>query len=105
MTKEKIDSVTKAVLADKVSRATPSLTVKKSVVVVESDAMTAVLAKAEEVKISGFGKFSINEKKSRKGRNPKTGEAILIAGRRVLRFRVSDCLKAEMNGQPFTDID
>ena len=92
MTKEKIDSVTKAVLADKVSRATPSLTVKKSVVVVESiiDAMTAVLAKAEEVKISGFGKFSINEKKSRKGRNPKTGEAILIAGRRVLRFRVSD---------------
>ena len=57
MTKEKIDSVTKAVLADKVSRATPSLTVKKSVVVVESiiDAMTAVLAKAEEVKISGFG--------------------------------------------------
>jgi len=97
------ESVTKAVLTDAVIESVPSLTGKKAVAVVESifDCICETLVKGEEVKISGFGKFSPHEKKARKGRNPKTGEPITISDRRVLKFKVSDCLKAEMNGATF----
>ena len=51
-----------------------------------------------EVKISGFGNFVVNEKRPRKGRNPQTGEDIVITGRRVLTFKASQILKRSMNG-------
>lgn len=47
------------------------------------------LVRGEEVKISGFGTFRILEKKSRIGRNPKTGEEAIISARRVASFRPS----------------
>src|SRR5215471_21354467 len=56
------------------------------------------LEKAEKVKISGFGNFVINAKRPRKGRNPQTGEEIVISGRRVLSFKPSPVLKKTMNG-------
>lgn len=57
------------------------------------------LEKGEKVKISGFGKFEVREKKSRIGRNPQTGERITISARRVLNFSPSQVLKAMLNGQ------
>jgi integration host factor subunit alpha len=55
------------------------------------------LEKNEKVKISGFGNFAINEKRPRKGRNPQTGEEIVISGRRVLSFKASPVLKKAIN--------
>ena len=55
------------------------------------------LAAGEKVKISGFGNFVIHEKKPRKGRNPQTGEEIIISGRRVLAFKPSQVLKRDIN--------
>ena len=55
------------------------------------------LEKAEKVKISGFGNFVINAKRPRKGRNPQTGEEIVISGRRVLSFKPSPVLKKSIN--------
>jgi integration host factor subunit alpha len=55
------------------------------------------LEKNEKVKISGFGNFAINEKRPRKGRNPQTGEEIMISGRRVLSFKASPVLKKAIN--------
>ncbi len=55
------------------------------------------LEKAEKVKISGFGNFVINTKRPRKGRNPQTGEEIIISGRRVLSFKPSPVLKKSIN--------
>jgi len=55
------------------------------------------LEKAEKVKISGFGNFVINTKRPRKGRNPQTGEEIVISGRRVLSFKPSPVLKKSIN--------
>jgi integration host factor subunit alpha len=52
----------------------------------------------EKVMISGFGTFIPREKKERKGRNPKTGETITIAPRRVLTFRLSQVFKKRLNG-------
>ena len=56
------------------------------------------LAEGGKVKISGFGNFVVNEKRPRKGRNPQTGEEIIIRGRRVLSFKASPVLKKSMNG-------
>jgi integration host factor subunit alpha len=61
------------------------------------DIIKEALSKGENVKISGFGNFVVREKKERKGRNPKTGEEILISGRRVLSFKLSQVFKEAMN--------
>ncbi len=45
------------------------------------------LEKGEAVKLSGFGNFTIRDKNSRPGRNPKTGESVDISARRVVTFR------------------
>ncbi len=55
------------------------------------------LADGGKVKISGFGNFIVNEKRPRKGRNPQTGDEIIISGRRVLSFKASPVLKKAMN--------
>ncbi len=72
---------------------------KEATDVVESifDVVKARLAEGEKVKISGFGNFVINEKRPRKGRNPQTGEEIMISGRRVLTFKPSQVLKRTIN--------
>jgi len=49
------------------------------------------------VKISSFGSFVVRDKKQRIGRNPKTGEEVPIAPRRVLTFRASHVLKDNIN--------
>ncbi len=56
------------------------------------------LEHGEKVKVSGFGNFVVNEKRPRKGRNPQTGQEIVISGRRVLTFKASQVLKKTMNG-------
>jgi len=51
----------------------------------------------DKVKISGFGNFVVNHKRPRKGRNPQTGEEIIITGRKVLTFKASQVLKKTIN--------
>jgi integration host factor subunit alpha len=55
------------------------------------------LEAGEKVKISGFGNFVVNSKRPRKGRNPQTGEEIIIEGRKVLTFKPSQILKKGLN--------
>ena len=52
------------------------------------------LESGDVVKLSGFGNFSVRDKASRPGRNPKTGEEIPITARRVVTFHASQKLKA-----------
>ena len=63
------------------------------------------LERGEPVKISSFGSFTVRDKGERIGRNPKTGEEVPIAPRRVLVFRASHVLKERVNGQTPTDTD
>lgn len=56
------------------------------------------LRQGEKVKISGFGKFEVRQKKARVGRNPQTGEQIMISARKVLNFAPSQVLKGLLNG-------
>jgi integration host factor subunit alpha len=73
---------------------------KEAADVVESifEVIKGRLESGEKVKVSGFGNFVINEKRPRKGRNPQTGEEIVITGRRVLTFKPSQVLKRTING-------
>lgn len=54
----------------------------------------------EEVKLAGFGVFSMRDKPERPGRNPKTGEEIPITARRVVTFHASGCLKNAVDSSP-----
>ena len=56
------------------------------------------LESGEDVLISGFGKFCVKEKSERKGRNPYTGDEMLLRPRKVVTFRCSGKLRDKING-------
>jgi integration host factor subunit alpha len=60
------------------------------------DLVSNSLGDGDDVKISGFGNFQIRTKSPRPGRNPRTGEAIPIAARRVVTFHASQKLKEQI---------
>lgn len=51
--------------------------------------MKETLSRGEEIKISGFGNFDVRQKNARRGRNPKTGEAMMLPARSVVTFQIS----------------
>ncbi len=54
------------------------------------------LVKGEQVKISGYGNFTLHDKKERPGRNPRTGEEVPVSARRVVTFHCGQKLKARV---------
>ncbi len=58
--------------------------------------LVACLASGEPVKLSGFGNFDLRDKNERPGRNPRTGEKVLITARRVVTFSPGNKLKARV---------
>jgi integration host factor subunit alpha len=77
------------------------LTKNKSSEIVETclEIIKSELESGEDVLVSGFGKFCVREKKERKGRNPATGDAMMLAPRRVVTFKCSGKLKDMINGK------
>lgn len=61
------------------------------------DEVRSALSDGEQVKLSGFGNFTLRDKNQRPGRNPKTGEEIPITARRVVTFRPGQKLKARVD--------
>jgi len=55
------------------------------------------LVSGEDVLISGFGKFCVKKKRERRGRNPATGEKMMLAPRRVVTFKCSGNLRRKIN--------
>ena len=64
------------------------------------DLIAQSLIEDKDVKLSGFGNFQIRTKAPRPGRNPRTGEAIPIAARRVVTFHASSKLKEQIQDGP-----
>ena len=60
--------------------------------------MKNTMASGEAVLISGFGKFCVNKKSERRGRNPATGESMMLSARRVVTFKCSGKLRKRCNG-------
>lgn len=61
------------------------------------DDIISALQKGDKVNISGFGSFSVTQRKARTGRNPKTGEAIQIASSRAAKFKAGKTLKESLS--------
>ena len=56
-----------------------------------------ILESGDDVLVSGFGKFCVKEKKLRKGRNPATGDDMMLRSRKVVTFKCSGMLRAKIN--------
>ena len=61
------------------------------------ETIKSTLENGEDVLISGFGKFCVKEKKERRGRNPATGNDLMLDPRRVVTFSCSGVLKDRLN--------
>ena len=59
----------------------------------------STLESGEDIMISGFGKFQVNEKSARKGRNPATGKNMMLEKRRVVTFKCSSGLRDRINAE------
>jgi integration host factor subunit alpha len=70
----------------------------KEIVELFFEEIRSSLEKNKEVKLSGFGNFEIRDKKSRPGRNPKTGESVAVSARRVVTFKSGQKLKSRVEG-------
>jgi integration host factor subunit alpha len=81
------------------------LTKKKSVEVIENllEIIKRSLESSEDVLISGFGKFCVKNKAKRRGRNPATGEDLMLRDRRVVTFKCSGKLRHKIDGLEYSD--
>jgi len=80
-------------------------TKKKSVDIIEAllEIIKSTLEKSEDVLISGFGKFCVKQKKQRRGRNPATGDDLILRERKVITFKCSGKLRNKINGVEYSD--
>jgi len=92
-------SMTKADIIEAVYEKVGGFSKKEAAEVVEAvfSTMKDTLSQGQKIKISGFGNFVVRDKNERMGRNPQTGEPIIISSRRVLTFKPSQVLKAQLN--------
>lgn len=81
------------------------LTKKKSVEVIENllEIIKRSLESSEDVLISGFGKFCVKDKARRRGRNPATGEDLMLRSRKVVTFKCSGKLRNKIDGLGYSD--
>ena len=63
------------------------------------ETMKSTLASGEDLMISGFGRFQVNDKAPRKGRNPATGGTMALGKRRTVTFKCSGKLRRQINGK------
>lgn len=93
-------ALTKAQIAERI-HSELDFTKKQSVALVETliELIKKSLASGEDVLVSGFGKFRVNEKNVRRGRNPATGSDMMLAARKVVTFKWSGKLRTKINGK------
>ena len=93
-------TLTKDALVNEVAKAN-GYPRNRSVELIETllEIIKSKLVSGEDVLISGFGKFCVKEKHQRRGRNPATGEAMMLDARRVATFKCSGQLRDKINQQ------
>ena len=92
-------ALTKAQIVDSVSDQI-GFTQKHSFEIIETllEIIKRTLESGEDVLISNFGKFCVKEKRERKGRNPATGQDMILKPKKVVTFKCSDTLRKKING-------
>ena len=94
-------TLTKADLVQKIYKTHDSLTKAQATEAVEAllKIMKSCLANGDDLLISGFGKFNVKDKNSRRGRNPQTGQELILPSRRVVTFKPSGILRNRINNK------
>jgi integration host factor subunit alpha len=94
-------TLTKADLAQKVYERHESMTKQQAVEAVEAflRLSKSSLISGSDLLLSGFGKFNVRDKSSRRGRNPQTGDELILDSRRVVTFKPSGILRTIVNGE------
>jgi nucleoid DNA-binding protein len=93
--------VTRDVLAERLSeRAEITMSAARDEVRWFFDTIATALEKGDEVRIHGFGSFKTAQRAARMGRNPRTGEAVSVPARRVVRFAASTTLSSALKKSP-----
>ena len=77
-------------------RAGTTIKLAQAVIDAAFDEIASALERGERLMLPGFGTFSVVERKERKGRNPQTGEEILIPARKAVKFRSAKALKEKL---------
>ena len=92
-------TLTKADLIQQVYKQNESLTKQQALEAVESFLRISKgsLIGGSDLLLSGFGKFCVRDKSSRKGRNPQTGDELMLEARRVVTFKPSGILRNKIN--------
>ena len=92
-------AITKITIIEKISEKI-NLTPSQAKDTVEHllEIMKSTLASGEDIMLSGFGKFQVNEKAPRKGRNPATGKDMILKKRRIVTFKCAGALRDKING-------
>ena len=85
----------------------PQLAVRDTDLAVKTvlDAMVQALAEGQRIEIRGFGSFSLSERAPRVGRNPKSGEQVLVPGKQVPHFKAGKELRERVDATDFADDD
>lgn len=92
--------MTKAELIRRLTNEISSLTKRQVEVVVNTifDSMRNALTRGDKVEIRGFGSFKLRARRMKQGRNPKTGEAVLVPPKKIPFFKVGKELRHMVNG-------
>ncbi|HMO17471.1 MAG TPA: integration host factor subunit alpha [Oligoflexia bacterium] len=100
MANAKSGCLTKADLVDSIYEQMP-LDKQKATQIVEDwiELMKEGLVNDSKLMVSGFGVFEVKEKNARPGRNPSTGDKIILSARKVVKFKSSQILRKELNGE------
>lgn len=97
--------LTKADLADAIYATMPVDKQKASQIVEDYiELIKDALEQENKVMLSGFGSYEVKYKPPRRGRNPQTGESIILRARRVVKFKPSQLLRKAINGQAIDDL-
>lgn len=93
--------MTKSELINVVTEKVPDLTRKQVELLVNTifQTMGEALVEGDRIEIRGFGSFHVRERAARRGRNPRTGEEVLVAATRVPFFRVGKELRERVDNQ------
>lgn len=92
--------MTRSELIQQLASSRPQLTIKDIELTVSTilDEMACILARGGRVEVRGFGSFDINRRPLRKGRNPKTGVAVMVPAKHVPHFKPGKELRERVNG-------
>lgn len=92
-------TLTKAAIADSIRQEIPRPKAEvNETVELLLEIMKRTMEDGEDILISGFGKFCVKDKRKRRGRNPATGDSMILGQRRIVAFKCARMLRDKVNG-------